>query len=475
MVEVSERIANDYDPNPKQWRYHTAPVRHKLYGGSMGGGKSRALCEEVHQLCMQFPGINAGVGRENLPELRRTTLDTYLNETLCGEFSTYWDNVIRGFNRTYQELYYQNGSKVFFLPLSNDPRSQEKIKSTKFAVFAIDEATEVSETLVNMIDTRMRQPIPNVPRSNWSRIYRTLYASNPEPGWVKKRFIRETPLEDHIFVPALWRDNADHLPPDYDKAFRFMPEILRKRYEEGSWDVFEGMIYTDFDPKVHLIDPFDILEEWPRWRSMDYGYTNPQAILWFAMDWEGNVCLYDEAYERAKSVSWWKNTIAVKSGSQKYRDTFGCPKFFQTESDGRTVADEYEEGENRIFISQAPMGVSVRIMRVMEFLKVNPERKHPITGEMGSPRLFFLKGRCPNTIQELQEYAWKDRTYDEDETQREEAQDRKNHAMEALERCVGMIYEIDKPVEERKLGVVETRMKARYEAIHAGKPLRRQR
>ena len=149
----------------------------------------------------------------------------------------------------------------------------------------------------------------------------------------------------------------------------------------------------------------------------------------------GNVYLYDEVYESRRVPSWWKEIIAAKSDGQRFRQTYGCPKFFQTERDGRTIADEYRkdgEKETRLSIQPAPVHISERIARVMEFLKVDKDRTHPITEQKGSPRLFFFKNRCVNTIQEIQEYAWQDVDDPKDE-QKEEPEKRNNHAMEAME------------------------------------------
>jgi hypothetical protein len=69
-----------------------------------------------------------------------------------------------------------------------------------------------------------------------------LLASNPDPGWVKERFIDQK-LDDHVFIPALPKDNP-HLPIDYvPKLKAIFPESWLKRYLEGDWTAFEGVNY----------------------------------------------------------------------------------------------------------------------------------------------------------------------------------------------------------------------------------------
>src|SRR5690606_35940498 len=44
-----------------------------------------------------------------------------------------------------------------------------------------------------------------------------------------------------------------------------------------------GVVYKQFDPERHVLKPFDLPPDAPRWRAMDYGYRNPTAVLWVAV------------------------------------------------------------------------------------------------------------------------------------------------------------------------------------------------
>ena len=69
--------------------------------------------------------------------------------------------------------------------------------------------------------------------------YFGLLASNPEPGWLKRRFIDQK-LPNHIFVPALPRDNPK-LPTGYVQRLKdLFPEDWQARFLEGDWTAFEG-------------------------------------------------------------------------------------------------------------------------------------------------------------------------------------------------------------------------------------------
>ena len=77
----AERLANldifsliGYTPTPKQQIFHDATEHSVLFGGSTGGGKSRALCAEAIRACVRYPGLRVGAFRRSYPELRESLL-----------------------------------------------------------------------------------------------------------------------------------------------------------------------------------------------------------------------------------------------------------------------------------------------------------------------------------------------------------------------------------------------------------------
>jgi len=97
--------------------------------------------------------------------------------------------------------------------------------------FGIDQAEETGEGHFFLLASRLRLRLPGIR-------YKGLLSANPAPGWVKSRFI-EQKLEDHIFIPALPRDNP-YLPEDYEANLRkIYPEELVRQLLEGDWDAVE--------------------------------------------------------------------------------------------------------------------------------------------------------------------------------------------------------------------------------------------
>lgn len=408
-------LRDDYQPTPKQRQFHAAPQMYKLYGGAMGGGKSRALCEEGLQLSLDYPGNFGVIARQTLPELKATTLITFFNETLP-EGSVKHKALVAKYNRTEGLLTLKNGSKILFTGLDND--NTDKIKSMNLGWFAIDEATEVSEDIFNMFCTRLRLKLPNIR-------YFGLLASNPEPGWVKRRFI-DKQLNDHIFVPALPKENP-HLPQDYIKRFANLPDHWQRRYLDGNWDVYEGQIFVHFDRNIHVIDPFTPPGSWRKIAGLDHGLRNPTAVLWAAIDHDGDIYVYDEHYEAGQLVSYHADVIRRKD---RVDYIVADPSIRNRNPvDGKSVQQEYRDcGVYNIRLGNND--VSAGINRVSEYLKLQP---HPDMARwpQGKPRLFICRN-CSNLIEEITEYKWKDVKLGDKKDAPEEPQKIKDHAVDAL-------------------------------------------
>jgi len=408
-------LREGYKPTEKQCQFHAAPDMFKLYGGAMGGGKSRAICEEGLQLSLDYPGNFGVIARQTLPELKATTLMTFFGETLP-EGSEKNRALVDKYNRSEGLLTFRNNSKILFTGLDND--NIDKIKSMNLGWFAIDEATEVSEDIFNMFCTRLRLNIPGI-------MYFGLLASNPEPGWVKKRFI-DKQLEDHVFIPALPSENP-HLPKDYLKRFASLPEHWKKRYLEGNWDVFEGQIYTDFNRAIHVIDPFKPPKEWRRIGGLDHGLRNPTAILWGAVDHDGDIYIYQEHYEAGQLVSYHAEVI---KDNEKMDYIAADPSIRNRNPiNGKSVQQEYQDC--KVYnIRLGNNDVSAGINRVSEYLKLQPHIDANQWPE-GKPRLFICRN-CANLIEEITEYKWKDIRLGANVNEPEQPQKVKDHAVDAL-------------------------------------------
>jgi len=159
-------------------------------------------------------------------------------------------------------------------------------------------------------------------------------------GWVKDLFISpaepntrfsqkvsiHTPtgiIESEVtrrFVPSTVYDNPYLLKDDnYLTMLATLPEHQRKQWLDGDWDVVESAAFSEFDRRIHVIEPFDIPHNWTRFRAADWGYSAPACCLWFAGDYDNNLYVYRELYTTKKTADEFANTVLDREEGEDIR------------------------------------------------------------------------------------------------------------------------------------------------------------
>ena len=105
------------------------------------------------------------------------------------------------------------------------------------------------------------------------------------------------PLLKRRFIPAKLYDNP-YLTEDgrYEANLLGLPEMQRRQLLEGDWDIAEGSAFSEFNRQIHVIDPFEIPNDWVRFRACDYGYGSHTGVLWMTITPEDQVIVYRELY-----------------------------------------------------------------------------------------------------------------------------------------------------------------------------------
>ena len=307
--EHMSTIHINYIPTEKQKIFHASKANEILYGGAAGGGKTKALIMDALFRCLKNPGTTACVFRRTYQELE----DTDIKEAQAS-----YPEGIAKYNAGRHEFQLINGSKILFRHCESEA-DRFKYSGIEIQFLYFDELTSFEQVVYDFIKTRLRakKSLGVVP------IVRS--ASNPGNighGWVKKMFVdagpylsiqtqevySETLHKSKIirtqYIPALAMENP-HITDDYIFELEQKPEALRKSLLEGRWDAFEGMVFTEWrdDPShyedrkwTHVIAPFDIPAEWPRYFGFDHGYSKPFSCGWFAMGPDGCLYHYKEWY-----------------------------------------------------------------------------------------------------------------------------------------------------------------------------------
>lgn len=243
-------LLSEFRPLPPQRAYLTSKAKIRGYGGAMGGGKSRTLCEDTFNQMLERPGIVAVLARQAHTSIIETTKKTMLGQVVPPEL------IVRkkeSGGEDYIEIW--NGSRCHFIGLEDPVRWY----SSELGWIGFDEAQEIKEETAIRLITRLRQP--GMP-------CRACFTFNPSsPGhWLQKWFIiggeqtefgfhkdalyasdATRPIGDMDFVSAKATDNI-HLPEGYvEETLAGLPERLRRRYLEGQWEFIEGNSF--FEPE----------------------------------------------------------------------------------------------------------------------------------------------------------------------------------------------------------------------------------
>src|SRR5205085_214652 len=80
--------------------------------------------------------------------------------------------------------------------------------------------------------------------------------------------------------------------------------VRKARLRYGRWVQAEGQVYEAWDRAVHVVRALPRgAREWRRIRAIDFGFTNPFACGWFAVDPDGRLWLYREIYRTRRLVA----------------------------------------------------------------------------------------------------------------------------------------------------------------------------
>ena len=106
-----------------------------------------------------------------------------------------------------------------------------------------------------------------------------------------------------------WKDNPFLSKKEVDAMTKTMSvdELESRRY--GKFMQNGGMVYSEFDEAVNVIDPFNIPKDWQDMISIDPGLHNPLSAHFYAVDFDGNVYVVAEHYEAQQTVEYHANKI----------------------------------------------------------------------------------------------------------------------------------------------------------------------
>lgn len=223
--------------------------------------------------------------------------------------------------------------------------------------------------------------------------------------WVYNTIYLNDKNDNEIWYEMMeWADNPFLSKKEIESMTKSLPaeEIESRRY--GKFMQNGGMVYSEFDENVHVIEPFEVPMEWQDNISIDPGLHNPLSAHFYAVDYDGNVYVVAEHYQAQKTVEYHAEKIKKIARDLNWKtDSKGFLRaIIDSAARQKTLASEKNVVElfyeNGILVNpQVDKDMFAGISTVKSYLKTAD----------GSTRLFIFKN-CVNLIREIKNYWWGD-------------------------------------------------------------------
>lgn len=267
--------------------------------GPAGTGKSLAALHKLHLAMLKYEGAKGLIVRKTAASLTSTTLATWYEHVIQEAQAT---GEVRYYGGSQSKppafLYKHSGSSINIGGMDKP----SKIMSSDYDLIVADEATELVINDWESMITRLRHGAMPYQQA--------IAACNPDAPhhflWQRANAGGMTALHSrHQDNPRYYTVDGQLTPQGLayvvGKLGR-LTGVRRLRLLDGIWAAAEGLVYEGYNPADHLVDRFPIPDSWARYWSIDFGYTNPLTVQFWAQDNDGRLYLYREIYHTQRLV-----------------------------------------------------------------------------------------------------------------------------------------------------------------------------
>lgn len=273
-------------PGPQRFMI-SCPIFEIFFGGARGGGKTDGMLGDWLSHAAEYGehaiGLMVRRQRTELIEAIERSKQIYLP-------------LGHTFNEQTKMWTFTNGARLRFayLERDSDAEAYQGHSYTRVYVEEIGNFPNPAPIMKLMATLRSGAGVPVGFRATGN-------PGGPGHGWVRERYIDPAPTgfkvlaepytnpfnkltitRERVFIPSRVTDNA-YLGADYIANLQMAgSETLVRAWLEGDWSVIDGAFF-DIEPRRHFYRPFEIPDDWARFRSMDWGSASPFSIGWWAV------------------------------------------------------------------------------------------------------------------------------------------------------------------------------------------------
>lgn len=395
-------------------------IRNQCGSGGFNNGKTYELCQKAIFLALSFPHYRSVMARQTFKNLKATTMQTFFK--IIRDIG--YDDIIASHNDQVGITIFKNGSLFYWMHL--DSFDEASLRGLEINSVFVDQAEEMQEGIYLVLDSRIGRWDKAVVPTNLLEDHMKMYGTewprneygihripnymclgcNPDSQFhfIYQRYHPDSlqKLDNHIMFQAA-TDVSLGDPETMKQMQGRDPEWVRK-YFKGEWGISEAQVH--YLNSESILDPSDlkvqellveVKKKGNLYRILDHGETSPTACTWFAAYKNWHIG-YREYYMPNAVISKHRQNIFDLSVGERYSGNYADPDIFKKHSqkDGGfwSVGEEYLTKS----ISGPPLAWSpadnnefATRNRLNELLALDAHIQHPITGEYGSPRIYFIK------------------------------------------------------------------------------------
>lgn len=409
--ELKKRSKNDNLKNyntgniihQKQVLFHKNPKRNRwVFGGNRSGKTECGAVEAVYMACGIHPyrknkkevnGWVVSLSSQVQRDVAQQKILYYLNPKYIEKIVMSEGSKSSPENGMIDFIIIKNAlggkSKIGF---KNCEQGREKFQGTSLDFVWFDEEPPYdiyTECKMRVLDKKGDIFGTMTPLKGLTWVYNEIYLneSNSDEIWCEHMQWEDNPFLD--------KDEIESLSSSMSKD-----ELEARKY--GHFINSSGMVYSEFDENVHVIDPFDVPKEWYDNISIDPGLNNPLSAHWYAEDFDGNIYVIAEHFEAKKDVFYHAKKIKEISEKLGWKKTSNnmIGALIDSAANQRTLASEKNVVE--LFYENGIL-VSTKVNKDM-FSGISAVKSY-LKDANGRARLFIFKN-CINLISEFKAYWW---------------------------------------------------------------------
>ena len=230
---------------------------------------------------------------------------------------------------------------------------------------------------------------------------------------------QESDKKDWWYSHATTYDNPHVQDSEIDEIKADTTEDQFSQEYMAEFRKMAGLVYKDFDRKIHVVDGDKLpdLDTATHILGIDFGFTNPTAAVFIAIDYDQNWWIYDEVYKSGMTTEQTHKVLTNKMGKRFFTSKIGDSAAVQEIANLNTLP--YSMGIESVKKTKDSISAGIRLIN--EALKVQEGT--------GKPKMFIAE-HCKNLIYEFETYHYPDQKINRNAP--EDPVKENDHALDAL-------------------------------------------